>query len=94
MSAPAYTHRVYSDCQQAIAPGRNIYCQDAANAHRIASNIAAGLGGKAVTTSTEGGTYYYATQEDADADQTGMDALAVVYELTAEEIDALAQEAE
>lgn len=94
-----FTHRVISDVHQAIAPGRDgclvrgssIYCQDSANAHRIANNIAAGLGNKAISISTEKETYYYATQEDADADDTGTGAAAVVYPLDAEEIDALAR---
>lgn len=101
MSAPTYTHRVYSEGHQAIAPGRDgylvrgssIYCPDSANAHRVANNIAAGIGGKAIVVRTEGGAYYYATQALADADDNGMFAAAVVYALDTEEIDALAREA-
>jgi hypothetical protein len=100
-SPATYTHRVYSECHQAIAPGRDgylvrgssIYCPDSANAHRVANNIAAGLGNKAITIPTEGGTYYYATQEDAAADDTGTMAAAVVYALDSHEINELTRDA-
>ncbi len=102
MSAPViYTHRVYSEGNASfwdripdyLVRGNSIYCQDSADAHRIANNIAAGPGNKAITIPAENGTYYYATQEDADADDTGAMASAVVYALDSHEINELTRDA-
>lgn len=97
MSALRYTHRVYSEGNAGrwqgsrgfLVRGSSVYCESLDVADRIARNMA-GVDVVTVPVDGDGGTYYYATQDEADADLDGSAAAAVVYEVTAEEREALA----
>lgn len=97
----SHTHRVYSEGAAGrwqgipgyVVRGASVYCESKAQACRVARNIAIaraeaeGLDRDTVPApiTTEDGIYYYATQEDADRDDTGMLAAAVVYAVADDE---------
>jgi hypothetical protein len=68
-NASIWSHRGYRVC------GEHVYTEDRADALRI---VRESIGEDMVAVRTEDGTYCYRTQEDADADETGASADAVV----------------
>ncbi len=80
MSAPVYS--VWLGCHASIwshrgyrVVGEHVYADSRDDAMRI---VRESIGEDVVTVRADGGTYCYRTQEDADADDTGAAADAVV----------------